>query len=244
MAEPVGKGERRMSDTKLAILRRSALFAETDETILARVASTCTLQTTKRGTNLFFAGDDPDGVRIVVSGLVRVWINDAEGRELTLKLYEAGDSFGEIALLDGEARSANATVHESGEVLMLGRAAFEDLLSSDLTLARSLITALCGMLRRTNDEIHGFAFQGLGARLAGKLYELAQDHAEPSGAGAVFRRKFSQSDLAHMLGATREAVNKRMSVLTTDGVIRTEQGLVHIPDLAALAAWAERQGRE
>lgn len=230
--------------SKVDIIRGCVLFSGASEETLRRLAESSTLTNAVRGTNLFFAGDDADGLRIVVSGMVRIWMNSTEGRELTLALLEPGDAFGEIALIDGRPRSANATVRGTADILMLSRTAFEDILETDRNLQRQLIAALCEMLRQANRDLGGFAFRGLGSRLAIKLRDLAMSHATIDAGRAKFQRKFSQTELAHMLGATREAVNKRMGRMTEDGIIAMEDGFLVIPSLQVLADWADGQGRD
>ena len=161
-----------------------------------------------------------------------------EGRELTLALLEPGEVFGEIALLDGLPRSANATAIEKSECLLTPASAFSAALMHDHQLAVHLIELLCEMLRRNNEAIGAFAFLGLDGRLAQKLHDLAMAHAVLDDGAARFTRRFSQLDLAQMLGVSREAVNKRLSIFAHDGLVLQTDGLFEIPDLSALSARA------
>jgi CRP-like cAMP-binding protein len=225
-------------DEKIATLARADVLAGLEARSLATLARGSRAVGHAAGEVLFLAGDAPDGLRVVLSGLVRIWISDAEGRELTLALLEPGDAFGEIALLDGLPRSAGASAVEAGACLLLPVAGFGRALEADPALARHLVGVLCGMLRRNTEALGAFAFLGLDGRLAQKLHDLAADHAVAEGAGARFVRRFSQGDLARMLGVSREAVNKRLKALAHDGVVRLEDGLLRVPDLDALAARA------
>ena len=90
-------------------IRACHLFAEADEATLANLARRSWITRHAAGGAVFMAGDEADGLRVVLEGLVRIWIADDEGRELTLALLEPGEPFGEIALLDGLPRTANAT---------------------------------------------------------------------------------------------------------------------------------------
>jgi len=228
-----------IDDERAAILRRCHLFAALAPDSLAPLARASSIRVTERGAGIFAAGDAVDGLRVVVSGQVRLWIADREGRELTLIFAEPGDPFGEIALLDGLPRSAAATATETTRCLFLPARAVEAALAADPAFARHLILSLCDVLRRNADTISGFAFSGLDARLARRLYDLAHDHAEITGQSARFIRHFSQTDLAQLLGVTREAVNKKLRALEHDGlVLRTGASLI-LPDLPALAARAE-----
>ena len=229
------------ADDTIKLIRRCYLFSDAQQDSLKRLAQLSHIETLPKNREVFAAGDPPDGLRILMSGLVRTWINNAEGRELTLTLIEPGDAFGEIALLDGAARSANTTVIEPARLLLLRQAAFDEVLDDDPALMRHLIVLLCDRLRRNTDDLRGFAFQDMGARLAAKLFELTMVHAELSGNTAVFGRKFSQTELANMLGATREAINKRLAVLSYDSVLSIKNGLITIHDLKALQALGQEE---
>jgi len=205
-----------MDPNKADIIRKCYLFTDANPASIERLAERSLMETVPKNRQLFSTGDDVDGLRILIDGLVRVWINDAEGRELTLTLIEAGEAFGEIALLDGDVRSANSTVIEASH------------------MPRHLIVLLCDRLRRNTDDLRGFAFQDLRARLSQKIYELAMAHAEMDGKAAKMTRKFSQTEFAHMLGATREAVNKRLSAMSFDGVVTVANGWIEIPDMDIL----------
>ena len=220
----------------IKLIRQCYLFTQAQEGSLKRLAQLSHIETLPKNREIFAAGDPPDGLRILISGLVRTWINNAEGRELTLTLIEPGEAFGEIALLDGAERSANTTVLEPARLLLLRQSAFDRVLEEDPALMRHLIVLLCDRLRRNTDDLRGFAFHDMGARLAAKLYELTMVHAVVTGNTALFGRKFSQTELANMLGATREAINKRLAALSYDGVLSIKTGLITILDLKALRA--------
>ena len=233
-----------MQRAKLADAVKSCyLFSGAERQSVEALADASYVLKSSAGETLFQTGDAADGLRIVLSGLVRIWIADSEGRELTLVLLEPGDPFGEIALLDGLPRSANATAIERSDCLILPCKAMEEVLAHDPALARHLIQLLCELLRRNIVAIGGFAFSGLGGRLALKLHELALSHGTVEAGGARLNRKFSQSELAAMLGVTREAVNKRMTALAHDGLVSVDGGLITVPSLTALTARANAEAR-
>ena len=221
-----------------AAIRKCHLFTGADEASVAALARASRFVRFRSRQVLFMAGDPPDGLYVLQSGLVRIWIADEDGRELTIALMEPGDPFGEIALLDGLPRTANATALEATECLVTPPSALDAALDGNLALARHLIDLLCEQLRRNTQEMGAFAFLALDSRLAKKLHDLAVAHGEIDGGAARFTRKFSQSDLAQMLGVTREAVNKRLSAFAHDGLILRDGGETTVPDLAALAARA------
>ncbi len=230
-----------MQDDKTRIIRKCHLFAGATEESLAPLARASTVRASEPGGEIFSAGDEADGLRVVLSGQVRIWIAGSDGRELTLAFLEPGDPFGEIALLDGLPRTASATAQEATRCLFLPAMAVDRVLEADPALARHLVLSLCELLRRNLGTITGFAFAGLGARLARTLHDLALDHGSIEGRTARFERRFSQQDLAQLLGVTREAVNKRLRALEHDGLVIREGVRLTIPDLPALAARAEAE---
>ncbi len=225
------------------VIQSCYLFSNTDKYSLDLLARSSTVIRHNAESTIFSAGDEPDGLRVIMSGMVRIWISDVEGRELTLSLLEQGDPFGEIALLDGLPRSANATALENSQCLFLPKEAMKVALEKSPEFARHLIQLLCEILRRNTEAMGAFAFLGLDGRLAQKLHDLALAHAELEGHGGHFRRKFSQNELAQMLGVTREALNKRLKALAHDGLIAQNNGFISIPNLPALANRARASER-
>ena len=222
-----------LRDERETALRKCYLFAGLAPESLAPLAQASSIQVIEPHTDIFAAGDPVDGLRVVISGQVRLWIADRDGRELTLHFAEPGDSFGEIALLDNLPRTAAATASETTRCLMLRVNAVETALAADPALS------LCEILRRNVDTISGFAFSALDARLARQLYDLAHDHAEITGHSAQFTRRFSQTDLTNLIGVTREAVNKKLRAFEHDGLGLRKDGVLTLPNLPALAARAE-----
>lgn len=223
------------SSEKIDAIRGCYLFKGADAAIIDRLAVSSYLETLPANRTIFEKGDEADGLRIIMEGLVRIWVNDDEGQELTITLAETGDALGDIALLDGQPRSANASTAEVTKILFLDRKAFDAVLTSSNEFARHLIHLLCERLRRNTDDLSGFAFDDLQVRLSRKIYELAFSHAIISGSEAKFERTFSQTELAQMLGATREAINKRLAAMSQLGLISIEKGRLTVHQLYQLA---------
>lgn len=228
-------------DAKAAVIRKCFLFSASDAESVARIAAASSIVKYASGEMVFATGDPADGLRIVLSGLVRVWIANEEGKELTLSLLEPGDPFGEIALFDGLPRTANATEIEGGECLYLPKSFVDGMLEKDSAFGRHIVLLLCEILRRNTDVLGGFAFRGLDARLARVLSDLAITHGVEGPGGLRLSRKFSQTDLGQMLGVTREAVNKRLTSLVLDGLVRLTEGHIIITDLDRLRQRGEAQ---
>jgi CRP-like cAMP-binding protein len=219
----------------VAALRNGYLFADADARTLERLGRSSRVIRHRAGSTLFDMGDDSDGLHIVLSGLVRIWVADPEGRELTLTLLEPGDPFGEIALLDRLPRTASATAIEETSCLLTPVEAMDYALDQSPALARHLIQLLCEILRRNTRDLSDSAFLSFDGRLAQKLHDLALSHAETDGKSARFSRRFSQTELSQMLGVTREAINERLAALAHDGLVGQSEGRINILDLPTLA---------
>jgi CRP-like cAMP-binding protein len=201
-------------NTKDAI-RKGHMFANADDPSVAALAQASRFVGSHAWQVLFIAGDVPDGLCVLQSGLVRIWIADEDGRGLTIAQLEPRDPFVEIALLDGLPCTANATALEPTECLLTPPAALDAALEGTPTLSRHLIDVLRDHLRRTTAQMGRLLFPDLDRRRAQKLPDLAVAPSVIDGGAARSTRRFSQSDLAQMFGVTREAVNKRLGTFVT-----------------------------
>jgi CRP/FNR family cyclic AMP-dependent transcriptional regulator len=212
-----------------ALIRRSFLFKDVPQPILERLAGLSVTKQLDRREALFNRGDEGDALYAVVEGLVRIWVGSDSGKELTFSMMEPGDVFGEIALLDGLPRTANATAQEATVLVVMQRSAFLQVLENEL---------LCERMRLKTDLLSDFAFADLPVRLARKLVDLVMAHGEINGEEARLGRRFSQTELAQMLGVSREAINKQLAAWSHKGIVSTEDGGLTILDLGTLRAHA------
>jgi CRP-like cAMP-binding protein len=229
-------------DERERLLRGSYMFRDLAPELLHRLAHLCHVRTLPAGTVLFQQGDEGDALYGVVSGLIRIAVAGEAGKELTLGLMEPGDVFGEIALLDGLTRTAGAQAVENSVLLVVQRAHFLQMLEAEPGLARHIIELLCERLRINTDRITEYAFLNLHARLARTLESLAISHGRHGDDGVRIDLQMSQSELAQMLGVTREAVNKQLKSWSQAGVLRVERGTITVCDMRALADAARGHG--
>jgi CRP-like cAMP-binding protein len=220
------------------LIRRSFLFRDVAQPILERLAALSVTKQLERRETLLSRGDEGDALYVVVEGLVRIWVGSDSGKELTFSMMEPGDVFGEIALLDGLPRTANATAQEDTVLLVIQRSAFLSVLESEPSLARHIIELLCERMRLKTDLLSDFAFADLPVRLARKLDDLVTAHGEIDGNTARLGRRFSQTELAQMLGVSREAINKQLAAWSHKGIVSTEDGGLTVVNLGALRAQA------
>ena len=166
-------------------------------------------------------GDVEADLYCVLRGHVKVTSCDAHGKEIVINLLQAGDVFGEIAFLDGGARSATVTSMDQCELLIIRRADFILLLRKAPVIATTLLPALARLVRRLTRRAEDSAFLDVRARLAKCLGDLADTHGQPLGPQQIaLKVKLSQQELGDMVQATRESVNKCLREWTREGIIQ------------------------
>jgi CRP/FNR family transcriptional regulator, cyclic AMP receptor protein len=216
------------------------LFAKADEQTLQDVAGSMRRRRYRRNEVIFHQGDSGETLHVVAVGAVKIVLPSPEGGEAIIATLRRGDFFGELALLDGAPHSATATALEPSETLTLPRETLRDLLRRDEDLRDALLAALAGELRRLTGHVEELHFLDLAGRLAMRLTRLAREH-DPSNRGEVrLDWPYTQSDLAAMIGGTRQSVNKLLQELAQDGLVTIDRETLVIPDVERLAQRAER----
>lgn len=221
-------------------LRRSPLFAPCSDELLTDVARQLRSHTYRRNEVIFHQGDPGDALHIIRRGSVKIVLPSPEGEEAIIATLRSGDFFGELALLDSEPRSATATAVEATETLILPRPVFRELLDTYPELRDALFAALTQLLRRLTHHVEELHFLDLAGRLAARLAFLARQ-AQPAARGPVeLDWPYTQSDLAAMIGGTRQSVNRLLSELIDDGLVRLQTERLVVTDLPALELRADR----
>jgi CRP/FNR family cyclic AMP-dependent transcriptional regulator len=214
------------------MLQGSPLFRGLPPATLERMAALATQRGYRRGEIVFSAGDAGDVLFGVVSGRIRISTGNADGREVFLNIMVPGDTFGEIALLDGGTRTATATAIEAAELVSIRRDAIFELLGREPKAALELLR-LCGeRLRWTSGLLQDAVFLDAPARLAKRLLSLGELHGEDFDGGRVVR--ISQEELASFLGVSRQAVNEQLQDWKAKGWVTLGRGTVTVRDAAAL----------
>ncbi|AUH62821.1 Crp/Fnr family transcriptional regulator [Paracoccus zhejiangensis] len=191
------------------------------------------------GTILFQRGDPGDHLIAVTSGLIRVQLTTPQGRQVILRQFETGDILGEIAIIDGDPRSAEAVAVSDAAGLILPRAHFLSVARRMPVLYEVLARYFCRLLRDTNFQIESIALYDLQARLVRfLLFSLEQQSGGDTPAFMELHLKVNQTDLSAFLGASRPKVNQAMQALLALGVVQ-RKGDALICDLAGLRALSE-----
>ena len=162
----------------------------------------------------------------MLRGQVKISIVSSEGKELIFSIIPPGECFGEIALLDGQARTADAIAVGDCVLLTLVRSDFIPFLERHPQVAIRLLAVLCGQVRATSDFIERLAFQNLPARLAHLLLKLAAIHGSTTPAGIRITYKLSQQEIGNLIATSRESVNKQLQAWQAEGLLTIEHGTI------------------
>lgn len=178
----------------------------------------------KDGQMIFRRGEAGNHMMLVLGGQVKISIVSEDGKELTFILIPPGECFGEIAMLDGQSRTADATAVGECVLFTLARQDFIPFLEQHPQVAIRLLALLCGRLRATDEFIERLAFQNLPNRLARLLVKLAATHGTTTPQGIRIAHKLSQQGIGNLIAASRESVNKQLQLWRAEGLLTVEQG--------------------
>lgn len=217
-----------------ALLRTSPLFSHINDREADVILEEAWVVHCPEGAQIFAKGDPGGSMMAVLRGRVVISNPSPHGRPLVLTIFREGDVFGEMALLDGKERSADATAAAECELLVLPRCSLLRLLEHRPDVCIELMVVLCGRLRRTNEQVEDFAFLGLERRIAKLLLRLTEDAMGQSTASRP-GLKISQRALGELVGATRENINRHLQDWKRSGIVAIENGSIQICNRKALA---------
>jgi CRP/FNR family transcriptional regulator, cyclic AMP receptor protein len=189
------------------------------------------------GDTIFLMGSPGDSMMALLSGSIRISVPSPEGKEIVLAILQPGEIFGEIALLDGKERSADAkAITEVSCLAVLNRRDVMAFLDKHPSAWAALVQVLCERLRRTDQQFAEVALMQVPIRLAKALLRLTTQGTDSKSRAEV---RLSQRELGSMVGATRESVNKCLGDWQQRGMVRVEDAVIHITDRRALEELAE-----
>ena len=209
-------------DLSPAVLARTKLFGGLDVALLVALRAAMHEVHFDSGQLIFSRGDSAKSIYVVLEGQVRISVLTADGRELCFTHVLAGEVFGEIAVLDRSARSANATALTDVKVLSLSATDTDRFLVKYPALARAFMTFLCARLREVSDHLENGALLPIEARVARYILDRLMGNTEPAKTNGkrCVSLGISQTELALLLGASRPKVNMALSALEDCGAIR------------------------
>jgi CRP-like cAMP-binding protein len=217
---------------KRLLLRSHPLFKELSDAIIDRIISHALTRKVKKGTVLFRKGDPGSNLYAVCAGAIRISAPSELGKDAIFNLITPGEIFGEIALLDGGQRTADAVAIESCDLMVLERRDFIPLVREYPDIAMRLIEVLCHRLRRTTEQVEDVMFLGLSSRLAKALLYLHQRSPAEAPREAI---RVTQREISQMIGVSRESANKQLRDWERRKWLKLERGGVIILAPRALA---------
>lgn len=211
-------------------LKRSQLCVDLEQEAAEKLAERVVERTFRKGERIFHQGDPGDSLYVVVEGLVKVVVVSEHGDEMVLVTLREGDSFGELALIDGRPRSATAEAAEATTVLVLARSTLLDLLEERRDVADGLLRSLGGLIRRLTEQTSDLVFLDLHGRVAKLLLTMAEERGEKADEGTLLDLHLTQGDLASMVGGSRQSVNQILKSFEQRGYLALRARAVVILD--------------
>jgi CRP/FNR family transcriptional regulator, cyclic AMP receptor protein len=208
---------------------------------LSRVAAGAALVRHRSQATIFQKGDPGGSLMAVVSGRVKICTYSADGKELVLNIIDRGGLFGEIALLDGQTRSADAVALEDVELLVLERLRLMPFLTANPDIASRMIGVLCQRLRQTSEALEDALLRDAPSRVARGLLRLAGTFGKQDAGGVRLDIKLSQQQIGNLIGISRESINKYIVEWTRAEVLAVNNGFITITDKEALENLSEAE---
>ena len=216
-------------------VRRAPLFAALEDEAVAELQASMLDVELARGGVLFSEGEPGDRLYVVTAGKIKLGRSSSDGRENLLAVLGPGEMFGELSLFDPGPRTATATAVTDSRVIGLGHEALQPWLSSRPEVAPPLLRALAQRLRRTNENLADLVFSDVPGRVAKALLDLAKRFGVQADDGVHVTHDLTQEELAQLVGASRETVNKALAEFQQRGWIRHEARAVVLLDLERLS---------
>lgn len=217
------------------VLARAGLFQGVAPEAAEALASSLDYGDYTRGEPVFVEGEQGDTLYIVLSGKVKVGRRAADGRENMLAVMGPSDLFGELSLFDPGPRTATATVLTDARLASLSQSSLRPWINDRPEIAEQLLRVLARRLRRTNDALADLIFTDVPGRVAKALLALAERFGSTDGTGLRVHHDLTQEELAQLVGASRETVNKALADFASRGWLRVESRAVTILDADRLA---------
>lgn len=216
------------------VVRQAPLFAALDEEAAEALHANMTRAELTRSEVLFHEGDPGDRLYVIVEGKVKLGRTSGDGRENLLAILGPGEMFGELSLFDPGPRNATATAVSDAVLIGLGSEDLVTWLTGRPDVSRQLLRALARRLRRTNENLADLVFSDVPGRVAKALLDLSERFGRPTDDGLRVAHDLTQEELAQLVGASRETVNKALADFASRGWLRLEARAVVLLDIDRL----------
>lgn len=216
-------------------LKQVNIFKGLDDQEVHDLMSVAKKRTFRSGEVIFHRDDPGQVLYIIKEGKVKICLISPDGQEISLVVFGRGEYFGDLALLDGLPRSADAIALEKVECYTLQRSDFHNAIMKNPRIAIQIMEVLCERLRKTDQQVEDLIVLDVYGRVAKKLLELAETHGAKQEDGRILINvRLTQQELAAMVGASRESVNKVLGYFTDKGDITTDKHKITIHRIADL----------
>ena len=224
----------RLSAVDIDVVRKAPLFAALDDEAALALMESMTTSHLERGDILFREGDQGDRLYVIGEGKIKLGLTSVDGRENLRAILGPGEMFGELSLFDPGPRTSTATAVAETQLIALGHEDLDSFLLGRPAVAAKLLTALAHRLRRTNETLADLVFTDVPGRVAKALLHLSMRFGRPAEDGILVAHDLTQEELAQLVCASRETVNKALADFATRGWIRLEARAVVLTDVERL----------
>ncbi len=222
------------AEKETTYLKQVSLFANLAEEDIHELMTSAKRRAFRSGEVIFHRDDPGQVLYMIKEGKVKICIISPDGQEISLAVFGKGECFGEFALLDGLPRSADAIALEKVECYTLQRSDFHNAIMKNPKIAIQVLEALTKRLRNTDNMVEDLIFLDVYGRVAKKLLELADAHGIKTDDGVRIDVRLTQQELASMVGASRESVNKVMGYFSEKDFISTDKHRITLHRIADL----------
>ena len=224
----------RLSAVDIDVVRKAPLFAALNDEAARALMESMTSSHLERSDILFREGEQGDRIYVIGEGKIKLGRSSVDGRENLLAILGPGEMFGELSLFDPGPRTATATAIAETQLIALGHDDLDSFLLGRPAVAANLLAALARRLRRTNEALADLVFTDVPGRVAKALLDLSTRFGRPADEGILVAHELTQEELAQLVGASRETVNKALADFASRGWIKLEARAVVLTDVERL----------
>jgi CRP-like cAMP-binding protein len=217
-----------------SIVRKAPLFTALEESAAISLHASMDSVKISKGSILFAEGDEGDHLYVILDGKIKLGTSSGDGRENLLSILGPGEMFGELSLFDPNPRTSTATAVTDAKLLSLGQAKLIPWLAENPKVALNLLASLAQRLRRTNDAVGDLVFSDVPGRVAKALIDLGERFGKQTDEGLLVNHDLTQEELAQLVGASRETVNKALADFAGRNWLKLDGRAVLITDLERL----------
>jgi CRP/FNR family cyclic AMP-dependent transcriptional regulator len=225
-------------------LARVPLFERLSSGEIEKLESLTSRKKFPSGTAVFFQDDPSDSLYVVLSGSAKVFRTSEDGRDRILMILRAGDAFGELAMIEGQPRSATVQTLEATEMLVLSRKDFEKFAGEHPEFLYKMLQGMCERVRKINEDVLDLSFKDVPYRVLRLIGQLVSRHGESGPDGWRIKLPLTVRELSSMVGSNTETVGRLLDRYESDGLIRRQGANWVVPDQGALTRALEYASAE